>query len=333
MAVFKDQFLSVVEWKEYRDDLIFWKWSQGELKKGSRLVVRPGQDAIFLYNGKIEGVFKDEGNYEIESQIIPLLSTLKGFKFGFNSGLRAEVLFVNQKEFTLKWGTKGAINIPSPGLPGGMPVRAFGNFSIKIDDYFCLIDKIAGVKTQYTVDDVRDRVTAEVNQLLMSAIVQEGKDMFNLQASAPQIAQKMGTDLDVNLHIIGLKVTNFNIANFNYPEEIQNMINKAASQSMVGDLDRYQKIGLTDALASEGGAGNTASSAMGAGIGMAAAANMANQMFSQNQTQNQTPSPAPQPASSPQDAANAETMFCSECGSKISRSVKFCPECGFRFEK
>ena len=99
MGLFSKQFANVIEWSEYRDDVIFWKWTNNEIKKDSRLIVHQGQDAIFLYNGRIEGIFTDEGSYEIESQIIPFLSTLKGFKFGFNSGLRAEVLFVNTKIF------------------------------------------------------------------------------------------------------------------------------------------------------------------------------------------------------------------------------------------
>ena len=86
MGLFKSQLSNVVEWEEYKDDCIFWKWTNKEIKKGSRLIIRPGQDAIFLYNGKIEGIFKDEGEFDIESQIIPFLSTLKGFKFGFNMG-------------------------------------------------------------------------------------------------------------------------------------------------------------------------------------------------------------------------------------------------------
>lgn len=94
MGLFRNQFSNVVEWEEYRDDCIFWKWTNKEIKKGSRLIIRPGQDAIFLYNGNIEGIFKEEGEFDIDSQIIPFLSTLKGFKFGFNSGMRAEVLFV-----------------------------------------------------------------------------------------------------------------------------------------------------------------------------------------------------------------------------------------------
>lgn len=84
MGLFKSQLSNVVEWEEYRDDCIFWKWTNKEIKKGSRLIIRPGQDAIFLYNGSIEGIFKDEGEFDIDSQIIPFLSTLKGFKFGFN---------------------------------------------------------------------------------------------------------------------------------------------------------------------------------------------------------------------------------------------------------
>ena len=106
MGLFKNQLANVVEWEEYRDDVIFYKWNNSEIKKGSRLIIRPGQDAIFLYNGVTEGVFEKEGNYDIESDIMPFLSTLKGFKFGFNSGIRAEVIFINTKEFTMKWGTK-----------------------------------------------------------------------------------------------------------------------------------------------------------------------------------------------------------------------------------
>lgn len=103
MGLFSNQFANVVEWEEYRDDLLFWKWTNREIKKDSRLIIKPGQDAIFLYNGAVEGIFTESGSYTIDSDIIPFLSTLKGFKFGFNSGLRAEVLFINTKEFTCNW--------------------------------------------------------------------------------------------------------------------------------------------------------------------------------------------------------------------------------------
>ena len=74
------------------------KWTNQEIKKGSKLIIRQGQDAVFMFNGKVEGVFKDEGSFDIESEIVPFLSSLKGFKFGFNSGMRAEVLFINTRK-------------------------------------------------------------------------------------------------------------------------------------------------------------------------------------------------------------------------------------------
>lgn len=320
MGLFKGQFSNVVEWEEFREDMIFWKWSNREIKKGSKLIIRPGQDAIFLNNGKIEGIFTDEGEYDIESQIIPFLSTLKGFKFGFNSGMRAEVLFVNTKEFTVKWGTKNAINIPAPGLPGGMPIRSNGTFNFAINDYVLLIDRIAGVKNSYLVEDVKLRITSILDQLLMKWISKEGKDMFNLQANAFDISKGIQTDLDMQMMDSGITITGFNIMSFTYPEEIQAMINKNASHSMVGDLGKYQQISMTDGIASgKIKGGGTASDMAGMMMGM----NMANQMM-QNMNGNgilpaQTPPVQPSNESKPN--------FCPNCGQKTT-DANFCPNCG-----
>ena len=228
MGLFKSQLANVVEWEEYRDDVIFYKWNNSEIKKGSRLIIRPGQDAIFLYNGVTEGVFEKEGNYDIESDIIPFLSTLKGFKFGFNSGIRAEVIFINTKEFTMKWGTKQAVNLPTEALPGGMPIRANGTFQFKVGDYQMLIDKVAGVKKQYTTDEVRERVLSMLNQLLLRWIVREGKDMFNIQANAVEISQGILGELNTEMQKIGLAATSFQIDSVSYPEEVQKMVTKVA---------------------------------------------------------------------------------------------------------
>lgn len=279
MGLFSNQFANVVEWEEYRDDVLFWKWSNREIKKGSRLIIRPGQDAIFLYNGKVEGIFQDEGSFDIESQIVPFLSTLKGFKFGFNSGIRAEVLFINTKEMTVKWGTKSAINIPAPNLPGGMPIRAFGTFQCKIADHSVLIDKIAGIRQQFTIDDVKERVVSMLDQLLMKWIVREGKDMFNLQANAYDISKGICEDLDMEMQKIGIGIPGFVISNVSYPEEIQKMAEKVASQSMIGDMGRYQQVAMTDALSNgNSAAGNMAGTMAGMGVGMAMGQQMVNQM-------------------------------------------------------
>lgn len=314
MGLFSRQMANVVEWEEYRDDCIFWKWTNREIKKGSRLIIRAGQDAIFMYNGRIEGIFKDEGSFDIESDIIPFLSTLKGFKFGFNSGIRAEVLFVNTKEFTVKWGTKNPIAIPTQSLPGGMPIRAFGTFNFKVDDYLCLIDKVAGIKQMYTVEDIQERVTAILDQLLMKWISKEGRDMFNLQANAYDIASGIKEDLDMQISKIGISITDFNIASFSYPEEVQKMQNRAASQSMVGDMNKYTQMSMADSLGKPGGS-NIAGDMMGMQMGMQLGQQMMNNMNNVNTGTGNV------------QAAGTAPKFCPECGSPVN-GAKFCPNCG-----
>lgn len=323
MGLFGKQLANVVEWEQYNDDTLFWKWSNKEIKKGSKLIIRPGQDAIFLFNGKVEGVFEDEGSYDIESQIIPFLSTLKGFKFGFNSGMRAEVLFVNTKEVTVKWGTKNAINIPAPGLPGGMPIRAFGTMSCKVDNHNVLIDKIAGVKQQFNIDDVKERVISMLDQLLMKWIAKEGKDMFNLQINSFEIGKGIKEDMDFEMRKIGLSIPSFSVSSFSYPEEIKRMQEKAASQSMVGDINKYTQMAMADSIEHGGGAGNIAGSMAGMQMGMMMGQQMMNQMNQQNQ-QNQINN---QQHGSQQPSGGVIPKFCPECGTKTNGG-KFCHECG-----
>lgn len=324
MGLFGNQFQNVVEWQEYDDRLIFHKWHNDEIKKGSRLVIRPAQDAIFLFNGKIEGIFTDEGSYDIESQIIPFLSTLKGFRFGFNSGMRAEVLFVNTKELTVKWGTKNAIHIPYESLPGGLPIRAFGTFQIKVADYVRLIDTVAGIKDTFSVEDVKTRILSVLDQLLMKWILKEGKDMFHLQASAYEIAKGMQEDLDMELYKIGITTTGIQISSFSYPQEIQEKITTAAGYHMVGDMGRYQQGKLADGLDKGNDAGNMANM----GFGMAAGMQMAQQMMQQmpKPTQSQ-PQNGGRHCTSCGAAVGETDKFCSGCGQKLATTA-FCPSCG-----
>lgn len=321
MVFFKSQFSDVIEWEEFREDMIFWKWSNTEIKKGSKLVIRPGQDAIFYNHGKIEGIFEDEGEYNIESQIIPFLSTLKGFKFGFNSGMRVEVLFVNTKEFTVKWGTQNAINIPTSELPGGMPIRANGTFNFKVNDYVALIDKIAGVKNSYLVEDVKLRITTILDQLLMKWISKEGKDMFNLQANASEIAEGIKTDLDMKVFEDGLTITRFNVMSFNYPKEIQDRITKTASHGMIGDLKKYQQVEITDGMASGKNQGSGAASDMaGMMLGMNVAKEMMSNMDKTETTKNEA-----------KNNDNKSPNFCPNCGEKTT-GANFCSNCGQKLQ-
>ncbi len=310
MAIFQSQFANVVEWNETDDDVIFWKWNNQELKKSSRLVIRPGQDAVFLYNGRVEGVFTDEGNFELESDILPFLSTLKGFKFGFNSGLRAEVVFINTKEFLINWGTKNPVLIKADGLPGGLPIRSFGTFTVKVSEAMTLIDKVAGVREQFTTQDILARLMSMLDSLLMKWISREGKDVFNLQSNAREIAAGIKTELDMDFCSLGLSVTSFSVSSFSYPEEIQKKINQAASYQMVGDVDRFQKVAMADAIASGKGGDSSAAGTASSMAGMMMGMQMAKDIINSN------------------ESVSKGAKFCSQCGSKLGESSKFCPECG-----
>ena len=327
MGLFSNQFANVVEWEEYRDDVIFWKWTNREIKKDSKLIIKPGQDAIFLYNGAVEGIFTESGNYTIDSQIIPFLSTLKGFKFGFNSGLRAEVLFVNTKEFTCNWGTSSPIRLQAPGLPGGLPVRSNGKFSFKIDDYNVLIEKVAGIKQQFTVDDIRDRIRGILDGLLMKWITKVGGDVFNLMANSVDIAKGIKEDLDMELLGIGLTITDFRISEFTYPENIQKRADQAAEYSMIGDMNRFQQVNMVDSMARggrTGTAGSNATDMANAMVGMQMGMAMANQMAgTMNQMNNQMNNQM-----GGQAAGNGVApKFCPNCG-QPTNGAKFCGNCG-----
>ena len=327
MGFFSKQFASVIEWNESNEGTLFWKFQSDEIKKDSRLIVRPGQDAIFLYNGKVEGVFQEEGNYEVESEIIPFLTTLKSFKFGFNTPLRAEVLFINTKEMLVKWGTKNAINLQAPGLPGGMPIRAFGTFSCKVGDYNVLIDKLAGIKQTYTVDNVKERIITDLNSMLMSWIGKEGRDMFNLQMDAGKIGDGICEELNREMSGLGIAITNFTIESFSYPEEIKKMQEKAAAQAMIGDVNKYQQIAMADSFG-KGNGGGTMGDMVGLQMGMAMGQQMVNQMNMNNQMNNGQMYQQPNMNMGGQQAAGgAAPKFCPNCGTPTN-GANFCGNCG-----
>lgn len=328
MGFFSNQFSNVVEWEEYRDDLMFWKWSNKEIKKGSKLIIRPGQDAIFMYNGKIEGVFTEEGSYDIESEIIPFLSTLKGFKFGFNSGIRAEVLFINTKEFTMKWGTQKPVIMKDERTGKGVPIRALGNVSVRLSDYMTFIDKIAGIKKQYSIDEAKERIMSILPQELMKWIGKEGKDIFNLQVSSDAIAGGICEDLDMEMNKLGIEVTSFSIGGITIPEEMQKMMEKMAAQDLVDDVDKYQKISMTDAMAQgKMNSGSVAGDMMAMQMGMMMGQQMVNNM-NNNNNNNKSNSQSQNKEQSNQDGEVQQgPKFCPECGTKTN-GAKFCSECG-----
>lgn len=312
-----------IEWEEFRDDVLFYKWPKNEIKKGAKLVIRMGQRAIFYANGAVEGVFETQGSYDIASQITPFLSTLKGvFELRGDSGMRAEVYFVNSKELSLPWGTRQRIMIPTPEVPAGIPVGLNGNLIITFRDYNVFIEKVAGIKDTFALEDVSERILGELNPIVAEAILGGQacigvNALLGLQQNSRALGKAICEELDMELFGIGLGVEDVNIQNINYPEEVQKMAEKAAGQAFVGDVNKYATIAMADGMAK----GGDNVGAMGAQMAMGM--QMAQQMGA---SMNTAPAQPAQPAAQPAAAAPAGDRFCPNCRKMVAS--KFCPDCG-----
>lgn len=310
-----------IEWEEFRDDVLFHKWPGSEIKKGSKLIIRSGQNAIFYANGQIEGIFKDEGNFDIETQITPFLSTLKGFfSLRSDTGMRAEVYFVNAKQLLLPWGTRQRIMIPTPEVPSGVPVGCNGNLVVEFRDYLTFIRKVAGVRASYSLEDISERIMGELSPIIAECILGGERQMglnalVALQANSRALARKMTEELDKELLDIGLGVADLNIHSINYPKEVQVMAEKVAAQAFIGDVGKYATVAMADSFGREGGGG-----AAGAAAQMGMGLQLGQQMMAGMQQQTQY---APRPPQAPQAAGD---RFCPTCRKMVGS--KFCPDCG-----
>ena len=192
-------------------------------------------------------MFEQPGNYDIASEIVPFLSTLKGvFQLRGDSGLRAEVYFVNAKELLLPWGTRQRIMIPTPEVPSGIPVGCNGNMVIEFRDYLMFIEKVAGVRQTYALSDISERIMGEIGPIISEAIL-DGQHTIGvnalcaLQRNNRKVSRHIQEELDKELFDFGFGVKDVNIMAFNYPEEVQKMAEKMAAQSFRSEERRVGK--------------------------------------------------------------------------------------------
>ncbi len=305
-----------IEWEEFRDDVLFYKWPAKEIKRGARLLLRPGQKAVFYSDGIVGAVFENPGNFDIYTDIVPFFSTLKGwFSLRGDSGMRAEVYFVNAKELTLPWGTRQRIMIPTPEVPTGIPVGCNGNLVLEFRDYQAFIQRVAGVRGTYSLEDVAERIMGELNPVVAEAIL-EGRQqtglnvLIGLQQNSRKLGKAIQTELDKELSDFGLGVADVNIQAFHYPPEVQKMAEKVAAQSFVSDVGKYTAVSMADGMSVPGSAGTAAASGMGMAMGMQMAGQVMGQMGAQ-------PGPGGQAA-----------CVCAACGYASPATVHFCPQCG-----
>jgi membrane protease subunit (stomatin/prohibitin family) len=322
MDKIRGEFIDIVEWTDDTRDTIVWRFPrhENEIKMNAKLVVREGQTAVFVNEGTIADVFKP-GTYTLETQNLPVLSTLKGWKYGFSSPFKAEVYFVSTRQFTdQKWGTQNPAMMRDAEF-GMVRVRAFGTYSIKAADPAVLLRELVGTDPEFKTDEVDEFVRQSVVSRLVTALATSGVAVLDLAAHQNEIADRLAVIISEDLNLLGLAMPRFVIENVSLPPEVEATMDKRTSMGVLGDLDRFTKFqaatAITDAAQNPGG---IAGAGVGIGVGAALGAQLAQALQpgaaspAQTPTSNGAPAPAP---SGPPPLPGATAWFLGVNGQQV----------------
>jgi len=311
-----------------------------DIKMGAQLIVQENQAAVFFRDGKGLDTFTS-GRHVLSTMNIPLLTKLLSLPFGFKSPFQAQVYFVNLKTFlNLKWGTKEPVSFKDSEL-GYVRLRAFGVYSIKIQNPQLFIGEVAGTQAIYTVDDIEDFFRNTIVGRLNDFLGENLKTIFEL----PQFFDELGVGLKSRIagdfEKYGLEISDFIINSITPPEEVVKMIDERGGMEAVGNLNDFMRFkaakSMEKAAENQGEASSGMGMGLGAGFGMMMPG-MINNAMNQNAQQNSAnliacPKCKKQiPANSkfcPECGEKLSTgLFCKDCGNPIPPGAKFCPSCG-----
>lgn len=321
MGFFKNmvtsQLIDVIEWKDDTQNTMVHRYDMNgkEIMMGAQLTVRESQAAVFVNEGQLADVYQP-GRYELSTQNMPIMTALKSWKFGFNSPFKADVYFVNTKQFLdRKWGTSNPVMMRDTDF-GMIRIRAFGIYAFRVTNPEVFLKEVFGTNSLFTVEDVEGQIKRSLVSGLSDAIAESKIPALDLAANYEELGQYALKALAPKLDALGLGLTSFVIENISLPEEVEKSIDKRTSMGVVGDLNKYSQFQAAEAMREAANNPNGGGMA-GMGVGMGAGAAMG-QMFSQSMNVGAQPAAAPQ----------AATVPCVSCGKPIEVGSRFCPECG-----
>jgi len=294
----KGEFIDIIQWTDDTQDTMVYRFERygNQIKNGAQLTVRESQVAVFVNEGQIADVFQP-GMHTLSTENMPIMSTLKGWKYGFNSPFVAEVYFVNTKRFTdLKWGTMNPIMMRDADF-GIVRVRAFGSYTISVKDATLFLKNVVGTDGEFTKDQIVGQIRNVIVSKFSDVIGNAKIPVLDLAGKYGEMGGFLVEQVQPSVDEYGLQLHQMLIENISLPPEVEEAIDKRSSMGAVGNLDNYMKFQAANSLG-EGGGGGTMGDAMGAGLGFAMANQMANQM---NQPQQQAGGGAPPPL--PQEAS------------------------------
>ncbi len=276
----KGEFVDVISWLDDTRDTMVWRFDRrGQaIKMGAKLTVREGQSAVFIHEGQLADVF-GPGLYMLETNNMPLLTTLQHWDHGFQSPFKSEVYFVNTTRFNdQKWGTKNPIMARDPEF-GPVRLRAFGTYSMRVADPGKFIQEVVGTDGEFTADEISFQIRNVIVQSASQVLAKSGIPVLDMAANLADLGKVIANAITPQVGEYGLSIPEFYIENISLPEEVEKAMDKRSSIGVVGDLNRYMQFNAAEGLSQPGSAMGAAMGAgMGAGMGMGMGAGMAQNM-------------------------------------------------------
>jgi len=312
----KKQLLAVIEYKNEERDQIVYRFpltERDEIMTSSKLIVRESQAAIFVHKGKIADIFT-AGTYSLSTENIPFLTKLLSLPTGFESAIKAEVYFVNLRQFTgLKWGTQNPIMMRDNDF-GNIRVRGYGIYSFKVEDPKQFLKEMFGTSSSFSVSDVASQLKPLLLSGLADAIAESKLSALDLAANYKELSDTVISCSENGFTAFGLKLCTFVIENLSLPEEVEKALDERTKLGVIEDkIGTYTRLKAADALkdAANNPSGNNLA---GLGVGLSAGSAMGN-VFANN-------------LSGENITKEDNKIPCINCGALIKKSAKFCPECG-----
>lgn len=264
------QFIEIIEGATPDPNLLMWKYADKdqEIKNGAKLTVRESQVAVFLNEGQLADTFQP-GLHTLHTENIPILSRLKGWKYGFNSPFKADIYFINTRQFVNnKWGTPAPVMMRDPEF-GQVRVRAFGTFDIQIKDIAMFFRQYAGSYKTFSIFELQHELRDFIAPKFGEVLAQQNISVKDIAGNVTEIGKRIEPFLRPYFAQFGIDLITFTITSVTLPEEVSAHYDKITNMNMVSDMDKYTRFNTAQAIGEKGTALNEATTnAMAMGLMM-----------------------------------------------------------------
>ena len=271
MDFIRGELIEILEFNDDSRDTISWRFpdSDREIKRGAQLIVRESQTAQFVYLGQFGDTF-GPGKHTLVTDNIPVLSTLKGWKYGFESPFKADVYFINTRLFTgNKWGTSNPVMMRDQDF-GIVRLRAFGTYDFHVVEPRLFLKEVVGTDQNFRVDEFAETMRSRLVSIFADSIATAKIPALDIAARYTELGEALLPIINpIVIAKYGIEFPSFIVENVSVPPEVEEAIDKRSSMSAIGNLNDYVKYQMGQGMAkgTGGGAGGTAAElAVGFGI-------------------------------------------------------------------